>query len=219
MGRKRREQGAETAPPQVAMERQQQTCWCGVSRSVLSDSATPWTVARQAPLSGDFSSKNTGVDCHFLLQGIFLTQGSNPGLSHCGQILHRLSHQGSPNRLESPGKYEDTGIWGRRRGCRVLGPPSRAPNNRVSGSLQAGAAELLKPSQSVKHTAALDLGQLEGDRPFINITAQQSPRSPHCTGHRVRTGVAYSVCVSEREEGSEELLIKMPSTFISFAQA
>ena len=33
-----------------------------------------WTVARQAPLSWDFSAKNTGVGCHFLLRGIFLTQ-------------------------------------------------------------------------------------------------------------------------------------------------
>ena len=41
--------------------------------------------------------KNTGVDCHFLLQGIFPTQGSNPGLLHCRQILYqRGNHQGSP---------------------------------------------------------------------------------------------------------------------------
>ena len=33
---------------------------------------TSWTVACQAPLSMDFPSKNTGVGCHFLLQGIFL---------------------------------------------------------------------------------------------------------------------------------------------------
>ena len=32
---------------------------------------------------------------HALLQGIFLTQGSNPGLLHCSQILYHLSHQGS----------------------------------------------------------------------------------------------------------------------------
>ena len=31
----------------------------------------------------DFPGKNPGVGCHFLLQGIFLTQGSNPGLPHC----------------------------------------------------------------------------------------------------------------------------------------
>ena len=40
--------------------------------------ATLWTVACQAPLSMGFSSKNSGVGCHALLQGIFLTQGSNP---------------------------------------------------------------------------------------------------------------------------------------------
>ena len=34
--------------------------------------------------------------CHSLLQGIFLTQGWNPGLLHCRQILYHLSHQGSP---------------------------------------------------------------------------------------------------------------------------
>ena len=45
---------------------------------------------------GDAPGKNTGVDCHVLLQGLFLTQGSNPGLPQCRQILHCLSHQGSP---------------------------------------------------------------------------------------------------------------------------
>ena len=40
--------------------------------------------------------KNTVVDRHSLLQGIFPTQGSNPGLLHCRQILYYLSHQGSP---------------------------------------------------------------------------------------------------------------------------
>ena len=35
------------------------------------------------------------MDCHFLLQGIFPTQGSNPGLPHCRQMIYRLSHQGS----------------------------------------------------------------------------------------------------------------------------
>ena len=40
----------------------------------MCDSATPWTIACQAPLSMEFSGKNTAVDSHFLLQGIFLTQ-------------------------------------------------------------------------------------------------------------------------------------------------
>ena len=45
---------------------------------------------------GDFPGKNTGVGCRALLQRIFTTQGSNPGLPHCKWILYRLSHQGSP---------------------------------------------------------------------------------------------------------------------------
>ena len=44
----------------------------------------------------DSPGKNTGVGCHFLLQGISPTQGSNLGLLHCRQMLYPLSHQGSP---------------------------------------------------------------------------------------------------------------------------
>ena len=43
---------------------------------------------------GNSPGKNTGVGCHALLQGIFLTQGLIPGLPHCRQILYHLSHQG-----------------------------------------------------------------------------------------------------------------------------
>ena len=44
----------------------------------------------------DFSGKNTGVGCHFLLQEIFPMKGLNPGLLHCRQMLYRLSHQENP---------------------------------------------------------------------------------------------------------------------------
>ena len=44
----------------------------------------------------DFPGNSPGVDCHFLLQGIFPTQGLNLGLLHCRQTLYHLSHQGSP---------------------------------------------------------------------------------------------------------------------------
>ena len=90
---------------------------CVRNRSVVSDSATPWSVTRQAPLSGQhkegkvkslsrvrlfatpwtvahqtppslgFSRQDTGVGCHLLLQEIFPTQGLNPGLPHCRQTL------------------------------------------------------------------------------------------------------------------------------------
>ena len=49
---------------------------------------------------GDSPGKNIGVGCHALLQGIFPTQGSNPGLPHFRQILYHLSHQGSPRIME-----------------------------------------------------------------------------------------------------------------------
>ena len=75
--------------------------------------ATSWTAAYQAPLSMGFSRQeywsghglyssrnsprqNTAVGSLSLLQGIVPTQGSNPGLPHCRQILYQLSHQGSP---------------------------------------------------------------------------------------------------------------------------
>ena len=38
--------------------------------------------------------------CLLLLQGIFPTQGSNPGIPHCKWILYKLSHKGSPRILE-----------------------------------------------------------------------------------------------------------------------
>ena len=56
--------------------------------------ATLWTVTLLCPW--DSPGKSSGVGCHFLLQGIFSTQGSNPGLLHCRQILYHLSHRGSP---------------------------------------------------------------------------------------------------------------------------
>ena len=47
----------------------------------------------------DSPGKNTRVGCYFLLQGTVLTQASNPGILHCGQILYCLSHQGRNLRI------------------------------------------------------------------------------------------------------------------------
>ena len=65
---------------------------------------TPWIVACTKLLRPwDFQAKSTGVGCRFLLQGIFPTQGSNPGLSHCRQKLYRLSVQVSLlNQIPGP---------------------------------------------------------------------------------------------------------------------
>ena len=67
---------------------------------------TPWTVACQAPLSMNSPGKDTGVGCHFLLQGIFLTQASNLRLLcllHWQAYSLPLSHLGSPDK-----KWEDS---------------------------------------------------------------------------------------------------------------
>ena len=66
--------------------------WKSLSRVELF--VTPWTIQWNSP------GQNTGVGSRSLLQGIVPTQGSNPGLPHCRQILYQLSHQGSPRILE-----------------------------------------------------------------------------------------------------------------------
>ena len=58
-------------------------------------------VAHHAPCPWDSPGKNTEVGCHFLLQGIFSTQGSNLCLLHLSigpQILYLWCYQGSPKR-------------------------------------------------------------------------------------------------------------------------
>ena len=59
---------------------------------------TPWSPSGSS-VHGDSPGKNTEVGCHFLLQGIYPTQGLNPGLVHCRQDLSHLSHQGSWGNL------------------------------------------------------------------------------------------------------------------------
>ena len=76
-------------------------CCAILSCSVVSDSLGHQGHARDCRLPdsaihGDSPGQNTGVGCHALLQGIFLTQGSNSHLPHCRQILYNLSHQRSP---------------------------------------------------------------------------------------------------------------------------
>ena len=65
-------------------------------RSVVSDSSQAHELYRP----WNFPGQNTGVGSCSLLQGVFPTQGSNPGLPYCGWILYQLSHKRSPRILE-----------------------------------------------------------------------------------------------------------------------
>ena len=69
---------------------------CAFSLSCVLLFATPWDESIRHICPRDSPGKNTGVVFfHALLQGIFPTQGSNPGLPHCRWGLYQLSYQGS----------------------------------------------------------------------------------------------------------------------------
>ena len=60
--------------------------------SVASNSVVPCTnFSASLPCPWDFPGKSTGVGCHSLLQRILPTQGSNPGLSHSGELLYHCA--------------------------------------------------------------------------------------------------------------------------------
>ena len=105
-------------PPGACSDSCPLSCWCHLSisspagpfpfclqfflwkvniNSVMSNSLWPHGLSPSSLLCPwNSPGKNTGVGCHFLLQGTFPTQGSNLGLLHCRQILCCLSHRGSP---------------------------------------------------------------------------------------------------------------------------
>ena len=76
---------------------------------------------------------------HSLLQGLFPTQGLNPGLPHCRWILSHLSHQGSPNVLE----YTAAAAAKSLQSCPTLCDPidGSPPGSAIPGILQARTLE------------------------------------------------------------------------------
>ena len=74
-------------------DKDRMVCVCAQSLSHVQLFATQWTAPARLLCPWDSPDKNTGVGCHTLLQGIFPTQGSNPGLLHCRWILYCLNHQ------------------------------------------------------------------------------------------------------------------------------
>ena len=81
---------------------------CSVSQSCLTLCDPRDCSPSGSSVHGTSPSKNIGVGCHSLLQGIFPTQGLNPGLLHYKQILHHLSTQGSPISLVEQNQVADS---------------------------------------------------------------------------------------------------------------
>ena len=68
-----------------------------ISCSVVSDSLQPFNCSPPgSSVNGISQARILELSCHPLLQGTFPTQGSNPGLLHCKQILYQLSCLGNP---------------------------------------------------------------------------------------------------------------------------
>ena len=128
------------------------------SHSVVSSSLGPHGL--NSPWN--FPGQNTGVGSHSLLQGILPTQGSNPDLPHCRQILYQLSHQGSPRILEwvaYPFSRGSSSPRNRTRVSCIAGgfftnwaireDPGFKYNNNTNGIGELGAGELAPAPQSV----------------------------------------------------------------------
>jgi len=78
---------------------------CSVSHSVVSDSLWPHRLSPTRLLCPRNSAgKNSGVSCHSLLQRIFLTQGSNPGLLHYRQVLCVAGQTPEKSFVQAPKK-------------------------------------------------------------------------------------------------------------------
>ena len=100
-----------------------------ISPSVTSNSVTLGLQPASHLCSWDSSGKNTWVGCHFLLQRILPTQGSNLDLLHCRQILYRLSHQG---RFFFSWETMIWSVWG----CRAEGKNLTSLGEFAQGSLE-----------------------------------------------------------------------------------
>ena len=96
---------AEKNPEAEKPCKRKRRCTHSLVSLVVSNSATLWTAARQAPLPVGFPRQESWVGYHFPLQEIFPLQGDQTYVSHvslhCRQMLHPRSHQESPKRKRS----------------------------------------------------------------------------------------------------------------------
>ena len=104
---------------------------------MLDSFVTPWTVALRLLCPWDFLGKNTAVGCHFLHQGIFLTQGSNLHLLLWQADSLLLSHLGSPYTSISSVQFSRSVVSDslRPHGLHHTRPPCLSPTPRAYSNL------------------------------------------------------------------------------------
>ena len=111
---------------------------------------------------------------HFLLQGIFLTQGLNPGLLHCWQILYQLSYQGSPYwrglPCPPPGNLPNPGIKPRSPALQVDSLPAEPPEKPKNTGVDS-----LSLLQEIFPTQKLNWGLLHHRQIIYQLSYQGSP--------------------------------------------
>ena len=103
------------------------------------------------PMDCNSPGQNTGVGSCSLLQGIFLTQGSNPGLPHCRQIIWQLSHKGSPRVLEWVAYPFSSGSSQPRNQTRVSCIAGRFFTNELSGKTKIQKRLLINDNNNKKN--------------------------------------------------------------------
>ena len=125
--------------------------------------------------------QNTGVGSLSLLQGIFPTQGLNPGLSHCRGILYELGHKGSPRILEWVAK-----IWAHSRSWWWDREAWHAAVHRVKKVRHYWATELNWPEPIPSHVDLPDPG-IEPGSPALKAESLSTELSGKPKWHKIIT--------------------------------
>ena len=144
-------------------------------------------------LLGDPPGKNPGVGCYALLKGFFITQGLNPGLSNCSQILYCLSHQENPWILE----------WA----ANLFSRGSSWPRNQTGVSCIAGRLFtnwITREALSVGYCSCFSRPVMSE---FLQLHGLQHTK-PHCPSAN-----SCSLCWCDLVQPSHPLMPSSPSAF------
>ena len=176
-------------------------CVCA-SCSVMSDFVIPWTIAHQPPLFMEFSRQEYWIHCDFLCQGIFLTQGSNPGLHIATRFFTSLASRKTHQQQQF--KYAAAAAAKSLQSCPTLcdsidGSPPGSP---IPGILQARTLEWVAISFSNAGKCKVKVKSLS----HVQLLA-----TPWTAAHEAPASLGFS-----RQEYKSGLPLPSPSLNISW---